>query len=1647
MNKREQSDNLAQRTSREGRSAARNAERQGDTKEFSNHLAAMFRAELGEEAEQRDSAPNRDPTLVSLRGFSATPFEAPQEDPSLEELFGPLGIRTAPPHSDDSPTRRGRTPQRSARTRRAGDSARGTAPRPAEAPPREESTAGPAAEATEEPAAGSAVEAAIEAAVEAAIEPPAGPAVEAAIEPAAEPAAEAPEAPDAELSAAPETRQSEQVTPERSVPGKRGWLSRLFGRNNRPDNAAPLTTASPADEKVQDPREAVNAAESFLDDRPSEAAAIDAPAAVAASAIPAHGKPGTPDPGSEAVRDLAGPDDPWTDAQLYAAVDALLERPIFADFDARNETAADASREQPDQAPQAPSARESEEPVSAAPAEPNQSPASVSSRRELDALSVPELFDYFGLPRSSETPEPGSEEPETLTTEPELTGESTEPGSEETEHSVPEPETTGAMPEPDREETENKTPEPGSEDTVHSEPEPELTGATPEPASPAATRQSETETPEEAPDETDHVPELWDPLSLFSEPMDDEPLPLTQLSRNTTGTLPSLEELFGSERETGRKAAQPAATPARRRKKRSWLSSLFGGAPTRRTDAPEPEDPAAAQPDSPAETVSADTIESFIDHLSEAEAPEAAETLLGQLPGTEAPEAAETLLGQLPEAEAPEAAETLLGQLPEAEAPETIETVPARTPGADRSDHAEAGTDLPSGDMPTVEENAPADDWDPLALFGSQAEDSELPTWEEYLRARRPAPAQEETPAPAAEPELEVLGSLPEGVPETQEPEEPEWPALPPLDEKPPLEELPETNLLPHQEPETVPMDLNERSESDGSSRPSPRDGSDALTLEDFLAAAVPVEAKPDAEAEPAAENRRGNLREQTLSFGAANPQTISTAPENPAGLILTWSDDETEGKTEAGDPGTEPGERRPGAWAQSVGPTEQEPEAGARSSEHIEQEPPAGKQKKIVSLFGWRRKAQDRKSSRGGAFVRGAKTGAGSAGSLTGSGLEGAAVLASEAEALGGAVMGAALGAASADQASAPAKAPRQTEKRAAEREPLPAAAKAPRQTERRAAERDPLPAAAKAPRQTEKRAAEREPVPSADIRAEAADKQPKHREHQEIDVLPPEEKSILHPDEAYRVYAKPLDSIGSRLILTGLFSLLSLFFTLYLSQRWTFLPEIFSGGTTVYIMLALLGLMVLVNRKLYFRDWRDETGLRPGLLIGLATIFTALDCISAAKTLRPPFTVVVGGILLVALWGQYDRGLALTTTVKVLRAEQLSTGVGEVQDITKGSRGLIRTKPDVDRFMEKLETRDLTDRLLRIYTPVAAAVGLVLTLTISLVLKREFFWTGALVFLGIVPVTGLLAFPRLFCLLARRLAEAQAALCGYHGAEVFGGEHSILIGDDDVFPAGSLTLNGFKVYNGNPDRMIAYAAAACRSSGSALDPIFEDLLVTHNGRHYTVDNFRFYDSGGIGASIQQDVVLMGSLDFMRRMGVHMDRGARVKQAVYMSLNGELAAVFAVRYNPPENLRRGLAAIAGNRHFKGILVTRTFLGTPGFLKAKFGISTGAFAYPSTKERIRLSEAELKRSGTQGAILAKNSFSGFAQAVAGGRLLRSATLGAAILTVLGGLTGLVLMGVLAAMAAYETATALNLLLYAAAWLVPTLLLTAWVRHF
>ena len=93
-----------------------------------------------------------------------------------------------------------------------------------------------------------------------------------------------------------------------------------------------------------------------------------------------------------------------------------------------------------------------------------------------------------------------------------------------------------------------------------------------------------------------------------------------------------------------------------------------------------------------------------------------------------------------------------------------------------------------------------------------------------------------------------------------------------------------------------------------------------------------------------------------------------------------------------------------------------------------------------------------------------------------------------------------------------------------------------------------------------------------------------------------------------------------------------------------------------------------------------------------------------------------------------------------------------------------------------------------------------------------------------------------------------------------------------------------------------------------------------------------------------------------MRSMGVHMSDGARVRQAVYVSVNGELAGIFAVKYKPSASTRAGLRALLANPGNSVILATRDFLITPELLAARYELAMTEIA---RREGIDISEADL----------------------------------------------------------------------------------------
>ena len=249
-------------------------------------------------------------------------------------------------------------------------------------------------------------------------------------------------------------------------------------------------------------------------------------------------------------------------------------------------------------------------------------------------------------------------------------------------------------------------------------------------------------------------------------------------------------------------------------------------------------------------------------------------------------------------------------------------------------------------------------------------------------------------------------------------------------------------------------------------------------------------------------------------------------------------------------------------------------------------------------------------------------------------------------------------------------------------------------------------------------------------------------------------------------------------------------------------------------------------------------------------------------------------------------------------------------------------------------------------------------------------------------------------------------------------------------------------KMYSALPIRqVVGYATAVVQAAGSGLLPLFEEVLKNENGRRVTVDSFRQYEGGGLGAEIRGDVVLLGSLPFMRLMGVHVPDGTRVQSAAYISVNKELVGVFALSYAPSGSTKSGLHSVVRSSGLTPILATRDFMITPALVKKRYKVSAERLEFPVVSERVRLSAAKAGAGGKQGALMAKDSFLSFSSAVSSGRLLRRAVHSAVLVALLGSILGTTLLCLLTYLGAVEAASALNVLLYQLLWLVPSLLIT------
>ena len=290
-------------------------------------------------------------------------------------------------------------------------------------------------------------------------------------------------------------------------------------------------------------------------------------------------------------------------------------------------------------------------------------------------------------------------------------------------------------------------------------------------------------------------------------------------------------------------------------------------------------------------------------------------------------------------------------------------------------------------------------------------------------------------------------------------------------------------------------------------------------------------------------------------------------------------------------------------------------------------------------------------------------------------------------------------------------------------------------------------------------------------------------------------------------------------------------------------------------------------------------------------------------------------------------------------------------------------------------------------------------------------------------------LCWPLPWSRLALHLQKTGCAVAGWSGAQKISARRK---------------LNGRKVFCDDAEQAVAYAASMARAAGSGLERLFNNLVRSEGGKYEKVEEFSFDEEGGYSGVIDGENVLMGSAAFMRKMNVQLPEDVFSRTGVFLAVGKELAAVFAVKYTPAENVLFALQMMQ-RCHIQPILASRDPNITPSLIKRKFSRDINV-EYPGLTERIALSEAEKDR-GIPRALLFREGLLPYAEAVAGSLKLCQSVRKAAALSLTGSWAGILLTFYLTSLGAYALMNPLALEVFLLLWTLPVLLMTDWMKRY
>jgi len=549
-------------------------------------------------------------------------------------------------------------------------------------------------------------------------------------------------------------------------------------------------------------------------------------------------------------------------------------------------------------------------------------------------------------------------------------------------------------------------------------------------------------------------------------------------------------------------------------------------------------------------------------------------------------------------------------------------------------------------------------------------------------------------------------------------------------------------------------------------------------------------------------------------------------------------------------------------------------------------------------------------------------------------------------------------------------------------------------------------------------------------------------------------EDEVFEEPDlkDAVGRFAEAYSSVSLRCIPAALITIIMVIIT-FAFEAGMVIPfgigrvQALATGTLVFALLLVMTLCIdIVIRG---AGYLIRGSPNAETLILFSCVFSLVSAVFSMLTSMAgilPYCAVSALSLTFAALGERMNLRAFTETLKTAAGSGEPYGVQAEYNNDIDKSILKKTYNRTDGFYNNLMHPDISETVYQIAAPILLGAALILAILTALMGGKgeHFLHVLSALLAAAAPFSALLSFSFPFEMVVRSIRKSGTALAGWGGADDVYNTDGACVTDDDLFPPGTLSLNGLKLYEGtSPEKAIRYTASLIIASGSGLSHVFSEVLRTQGMKKVRVEDFACYE-GGVGALIRGERVATGSAAFMNLIGLRIPDDMNLKNAIFTAVDNSLVAMFAVDYSPINSVQSALISILKWR-IKLFFAVRDFNITPLMLEQKFRVSLENVEYIQTRDSYSISDSNSGREGRMAAILTREGLGPFAHAITGGKLLKSVAFIATVISVVSAALGVLIMFYMCWSGAFLSAKPGNLLLFMLSMLLAVMVVCGYAR--